>query len=305
VGDTSQTPPAQGSAVFTAASSTSLQIGQTYWTLTSNAGLNGAPAGTTVYLKNPSGDVFTTTLHNIAYGGTFNINKVNNVVPTTAWHWDIGGNPTYDITSVTEPTMPDTPWNLGTTWTIEFWIKANGASSTQQGLVCQDGWFGNLYGGNRDNAILVALVDGTLAVGQTNGYDANYYTEPPSGVWTHVAIVNNGGAQTVFYNGIEQVRASGNYGSASYTNNYMPLYIGKLGGGYDGFFDGKLTNLRITDRVEYAADFYPPATLPTKITDHTRLLWTPTDQALATDTSDTPHTITNNNGTAYSSDYVS
>jgi hypothetical protein len=103
----------------------------------------------------------------------------------------------------------------------------------------------------------------------------------------------------VFYNGIQQVQTNGDSGNGNYSNSTDPLYIGSLNTGNG--LDGKLTNLRITNTAEYATNFYPPTTLPTKISG-TKLLWNPTDQALATDTSDSAVTITNN-GVTYSSNY--
>ena len=105
----------------------------------------------------------------------------------------------------------------------------------------------------------------------------------------------------MFYNGIQQVQVNSDYGNGNYSDATNPLYIGSLNSG--NRFDGKLTNLRITNTAVYAANFYPPTTLPTKISG-TKLLWNPTDQALITDTSDSAATITNN-GATYSSSYPS
>ena len=211
---------------------------------------------------------------------------------------------------VSLPALPD--WNLGTTWTVEFWIYMNSSSigGNQSGgiwgLLNQKGWA-------TTDSINIALSGGYLQINQGNNtaYYNKYIPEPTPLQWVHVAIVNNAGTNKVYYNGIEQIPPAGissqDY-TASWTNSTNPLYIGSLGdsGGGAGSggstFDGKLTNLRITDRAEYLTNFYPPTVLPTRVTNHTRLLWTPTDQALATDTSDDPHTITNT-GVTYSSSY--
>ena len=212
---------------------------------------------------------------------------------------------------VSLPALPD--WNLGTTWTVEFWLYMNSSSVgtvNQQGgiwaLLNQKGWA-------TKDSINIALSGGYLQINQGNdtSYYNKYIIEPTPLQWVHVAIVNNAGTNKVYYNGIEQIPPGG-IGSvdytASWTNSTNPLYIGSLGdyaggaGSGGSTFDGKLTNLRITDRAEYLTNFNPPTVLPTKITNHTRLLWTPTDQALATDTSDDPHTITNT-GVTYSSSY--
>ena len=189
--------------------------------------------------------------------------------------------------------------NLGTTWTVEFSLYMNTSSvgGNQQGgiwgLLNQGGWA-------TLDSINVALSGGFLQVnrGNNTAYNNIIIGEPVPQQWVHVAIVNNSGTQKVFYNGIQQVEITGSgvpnsSGTASWTNSTTTLYIGSLNGPGGGGFDGKLTNLRITDTAEYTSNF-TPTLLPVKIPGHTRLLWTPSDQALATDTSDSPHVITNN-----------
>ena len=236
-----------------------------------------------------------------------------NTLVSTVFNYPTHGSAVFNFPQtdyISLPALPD--WNLGTTWTVEFWIYMNSSSDgavNQQGgiwgLLNQGGWAVK-------DGINIALSGGYLQINQGNNtsYYNKYIVEPTPLQWVHVAIVNNAGTNKVYYNGIEQIPPS-NINSrdytASWTNSTKPLYIGCLGSsGNDntggGGFDGKLTNLRITDRAEYLTNFNPPTVLPTKITNHTRLLWTPTDQALATDTSDDPHTITNT-GVTYSSSY--
>ena len=144
---------------------------------------------------------------------------------------------------------PTQPWALGTSWTIEFWIKANDKSTTAQGgiwgLLNQGGW-------NTVNSINIALSDDKLVVGQGAMNTDVRYTEPTVGVWTHVAIVNNSGSQTVFYNGAKQTKVEGSYDTANYTNNTDPLYIGRLAPIFGGFFNGEMANVRILNRPLYS-----------------------------------------------------
>ena len=244
---------------------------------------------------------------------TITVNR--NTLVSTVFNYPTHGSAVFNQPQtdyVSLPALPD--WNLGTTWTVEFWIYMNSSSVAGNqsggiwGLLNQKGWA-------TKDSINIALSGGYLQINQGN--NTSYYNklviEPTPLQWVHVAIVNNAGTNKVYYNGIEQVPpasiGSQDY-TASWTNSTNPLYIGGLGdsGGGAGAggstFDGKLTNLRITDTAVYATNFYPPTVLPTKITNHTRLLWTPTDQDLVIDTSDDPHTITNT-GVTYSSSYPS
>jgi hypothetical protein len=193
--------------------------------------------------------------------------------------------------------------NLGTTWTVEFSIymnySSNGVANQQGGIwgvLNQNGWA-------TLDSINVALSGGLLQVnlGNNTAYNNLATSEPVPQQWVHVAIVNNAGTVKVYYNGTQQVQIAGpnmpnGSGTGSWTNSTDALFIGSLGNGnsYGGnTFDGKITNVRITDTAEYTSNF-TPTLLPVNIPGHTRLLWTPSDQALATDTSDTPHAITNN-----------
>jgi hypothetical protein len=79
-------------------------------------------------------------------------------------------------------------------------------------------------------------------------------------VWTHVAIVNDSGTQKVYYNGVEQTKVSGTFGTASYTNGTDPLRIGRLGPQNGGTFDGKMAMVRISNTAKYSTAFTPSTT---------------------------------------------
>jgi hypothetical protein len=153
-------------------------------------------------------------------------------------------------------------WNLDTTWSIEFWIKAPGASngvggpsSGIWGLFNQAGW-------SSTNNIVVALSDGYLKfLSISNQANADVsFTEPTPGVWTHVAIVNNAGTQKVWYNGVEQTKVAGTFGTASYTNSTDPLYIGSLSPTNGSSFNGKLAMIRISNTAKYTGEFIATTT---------------------------------------------
>jgi len=188
-------------------------------------------------------------------------------------------------------------WNLGTTWTMEFWMNANNASSAginipggQWGLLNQGGW----YGGIPNNSILIGLAGGYLTVAQDTGTDIQF-AEPTAGQWTHVAVVNNGGGtgQKVYYNGVEQTKTSGTYQSNGWTNTTADLYIGRLSNQYAGYashFDGKMAMIRISNAAKYTAAFTASTTYgveaDTKLFLGSTVPWV--------DTSVSPHFITNN-----------
>jgi hypothetical protein len=186
-------------------------------------------------------------------------------------------------------------FNLGTTWTIEFWLKANAASQTAGGgiwgLLNQVGW-------STTNNIVVALSDNKLvflSVAESANEDVRY-TEPTVGQWTHVAIVNNAGTQKVWYNGVEQTKVSGTFGTANYTNGTDTLRIGRLGPQNGGTLNGKMALVRISSTAKYTETF--TATTTYGVEGDTRLFLgkvNPTVDGKA-------HAITNN-GVATSTDF--
>jgi hypothetical protein len=81
-------------------------------------------------------------------------------------------------------------------------------------------------------------------------------------VWTHTAIVNNGGgsAQKVYYNGVEQAKVSGSYTSNGKTNTSDDIYIGRLAPNDASYFDGKMAMIRISNTAKYLTAFTPSTT---------------------------------------------
>ena len=303
VNDTSLTPPVPSSGLFNQPQNDYLSVAQPSYTALGSA-VNHA------YLGNiSSGNIFKGSYPQPQVGwilignsavGPYQVTLTGVTDGGATWNLTWASQYANNLYMDENYTLYDpasAPFNLGTTWTVEFSLYMNTSSvgGNQQGgiwgLLNQGGWA-------TLDSINVALSGGFLQVnrGNNTAYNNIIIGEPVPQQWVHVAIVNNNGTQKVFYNGIQQVEITGSgvpnsSGTASWTNSTTTLYIGSLTGGCG--FDGKLTNLRITDTAEYTSNF-TPTLLPVNIPGHTRLLWTPSDQALATDTSDSPHVITNN-----------
>ena len=192
-------------------------------------------------------------------------------------------------------------WNLGNNWTMEFWIKSNNNSASninipggQWGLINQGGWY---YGMPDDNCILVGMAGGYLTINQSATGDISFI-EPTTQVWTHVAIVNNGGgsAQKVYYNGVEQTPTGANYTTNGKTNTTADLYIGRLAPNYGGYFDGKMAMVRISSTAKYTGAF--TATTTYGVEADTRLFLSKVNPTVDSKA----HAITNN-GVTLSSDF--
>lgn len=142
---------------------------------------------------------------------------------------------------------------LATSYTIEFWSKAATNSN------------GNIFTvmSQRDSqaSIDIFYQDGDLVI--RNGTVVT--AEPPPGVWTHVAIVSDNTALSVYYNGLSQ-SVSGDGGNLQ--DDIYPLSIG-CRGSYNNFqyFNGSLYGIRINNTVVYSTTFdpyevaFPPANI--------------------------------------------
>lgn len=150
-----------------------------------------------------------------------------------------------------------TDWALGTTWTIEWWSKATSASTGGGTIYTVMSQYDNLGGIGIDiyyqNNKLV-INNGTILA-----------DEPTSGVWTHVALVNNAGSTTLYYNGTS-VYTGGNWNLGLST---ATLVLGKRGQIPYQYFPGLLTSIRITNTAVYSTSRYtstvvysPPPVLP-------------------------------------------
>jgi hypothetical protein len=192
-----------------------------------------------------------------------------------------------------------THFNLGTTWTIEYWSKAVGASTT-----------GTIYsvmgqGFDAGSRFDIIYYNGRLCVKNDTG---GIVGEPTPGVWTHVALSSNAGNLKVFYNGVSVYEGQINY---SLSDASTALYIGRRGTGDFQYFSGKLTNIRICSTAKYSTDFTPNL-LPTLDSGHTAFMFNPTSRQVL-DEGDNGLRITNWNddstnprqtfGVTYSTEY--
>jgi len=139
---------------------------------------------------------------------------------------------------------------LGSTWTIEFWSNAASSSAGKTLPIISQATA-------TTTAIDIGYQNGYLLIGGTQ----TTITEPASGSWTHVAVVDTAGTVTVYYNGVNQ-------GSTGLTGvnvtNTGTIAIGTRGPSHYGsqYFNGYISNLRITDGIAvYTGAFTTPTTV--------------------------------------------
>jgi hypothetical protein len=306
----------EGASLEFTVGGTGIANGNYYWTVT-NSGDFGTASGSFSITSNtgsfsvtPTEDVttegaetFTVSVRSVSITGTVLATSESVTITDTS----LAPVPPFSLQFVQPqgdylsiPAGED--WLLVTTWTIEFWLKANSTADGSSnmsggiwGLLNQGGW-------GAVDQINIALSDAKLVVGGKNDGGDVRFTEPTPGIWTHVAIVNQAGTPKVYYNGVEQSVVSGTVDSLYYFSNLSDLYIGRLSpqytAGYNSPFDGKMAMVRISDSAKYLTAF--TATTTYGVDANTRLFLS----------SDTPlvdsmsHTVTNV-GVTQSTDFPS
>jgi hypothetical protein len=270
----------EGSSLTITVGGTNITNGTYYWTIETGAGEFDTNTGEVSVTDNsgtfsvtPTADVttegsetFTVALRSGSVSGsileTSESITINDTSLTPVPPFSLEFNqPQQDFVRVDASSA----FNLGNTWTMEFWIRSNNNSASninipggQWGLINQGGWYGGMPD---DNCILVGMVGGYLTINQSANDDIQF-TEPTTQRWTHVAVVNNGGgsAQKVYYNGVEQAKVTGSYTSNGKTNTSDDIYIGRLAPNYNSHFDGKMALIRISNTAKYLTAFTPSTT---------------------------------------------
>ena len=206
-------------------------------------GTNGAQNNT---FLDSSTNNFTITRNGNTTQGSFSPYGSN-------WSNFFDGSGDYLATSSTQ-IIPAT-----TTYTVEAWVYLTGDYSDYREIVTQ---------GSSGNAnrwlMLVNITDGILKI-QTGASSITTSFTVPQNTWTHLAFVNNSSSYTVYANGTSV---------GSGTNTVMPqntyVTVGAFQSGAE-YFQGYISNVRITNTAVYTSSF-TPSTTPLTAISGTRLL---------------------------------
>jgi len=182
-------------------------------------------------------------------------------------------------------------WNLGSTYTIEWWQNSPSSLPSSLYTVASQG--------DSSSAIDVFWESGALWL--RNG-SSGATGEPTPNVWNQIAVVSTVGALAVYYNGTA-VASSG--GGSSLSDVASTVAVGRRGPNNDfQYFSGKITGLRINNTAVYAGNFdvAAPAVLYPENIAGTVLLLQGAQANPYVDSSGSAHTITPNNMT-WSAEY--
>jgi len=184
-------------------------------------------------------------------------------------------------------------WNLGSTYTIEWWQNAPSSLPSSIYTVASQA--------PNNSSIDVFWNSGNLQLRDGNSGATG---EPTPNVWDQIAVVSTAGALAVYYNGTA-VASSGGGGNLSDVANTVA--VGRRGPNNDfQYFSGKITGLRINNTAVYAGNFdvTAPAVLYPENIAGTVLLLKGAQANPYVDSSGSGHEITPNNMT-WSTEYPS
>jgi phage-related protein len=220
----------------------------------------------------------TTGINTITnYGGT--ITSVASPIPF-AGTFSNGGFATASYLTVY---LPPKTWNpsTDTTWTLEGWLYM-----TTTGQFC-------LASGNTSGVTVFYIQWGGSGVAVSDGTNQPLYYSNTSLVintWYHIAVVNNGGTLSLYFNGV--LRASGANTLASNAIDTLLLGRNNYSGGGNYFLTGNLSNFRLVKgtAVYSGASFTVPTAALTAITN--TLVLTCQSSTTVIDNSSSPSQVT-------------
>ena len=214
------------------------------------------------------------------YGGT--ITSVASPIPF-AGTFSNGGFATASYLTVY---LPPKTWNpsTDTTWTLEGWLYM-----TTAGAFC-------LVSGQTAGTTVFYIQWGGSGVAVSDGTNQPLYYANPSLVintWYHIAVVNNGGNLSLYFNGV--LRASGANTLAS--NAIDTLVLGRNLASVPYFLTGNLSNFRLVKgtAVYSGASFTVPTAALTAITN--TLVLTCQSSTTVIDNSSSPSQVTSTGST--------
>ena len=185
-------------------------------------------------------------------------------------------------------------WNLGNNWTIEWWHKIPEGVDGFLSVLCQDA-----------NVPTYSGIDVFVNAGSIQMFNGGLqFSEAPAtrGQWNHIAIQKNSatGITSAYINGIFR-SVSGSHSGNIAPSSPMNVCIGSRtydGGAnfYDQYFNGQLSNIRISNTARYATTFTPPTTVVTDESTMLALDGSTGSGGMLVDES-SRHTITNNGAT--------
>jgi hypothetical protein len=266
----------EGSSLEFTVGGTNIPDGNYYWTVT-NSGDFGTTSGvfpmggnTGTFTVTPASDAttegsetFTVSIRSASITGTVlatsELITINDTSLTPKLQLTSGQALGFNGTDNRRVVIADnqSDWDLGDNWTIEWWQKVAGGAEGFLSILSLDSNV-DPYAG-----IDIFINNGSIqmANGNLNFSEAAATREE----WNHIAIQKNGTTLAAYINGVSQT-VNGSFNGTIISSSPLNLVIGSRtsDGGtnfYDQYFNGVLSNIRISNIARYSATFTPPTTL--------------------------------------------
>jgi len=276
----------------------------------------GGGAGGLVYIGNLQIPAGTTANVIVGSGGNVSARGGDSAIlpytPTYS-HW-FNGYSTYDYLTATIPTTTVTTTAAGSLFfvssSLQYLSIPSNSAFDQNGQFTWECWFyttnissGYIWGILQSGMLGLAVgnggVPGKLYVDKSFvGVQITSTTTITTNTWYHVAVCFDGTNTRLFLNGgLEGTVAGGGAVSAA------PLWIGNYNNGAL-YFNGYITNFRITKAPLYVAAFTPPSLPVTNLLNTKFLLLVANDANKIIDSSPSALTVTNNGSATFTSTVV-
>ncbi len=257
---------------------------------------------------------FSSSNHTIQTNGEVHHNATTSNFGSSSLYFDGTGD------RLTIGSANHSDWDFGTDYfTMEFWIKPNGADQAQVGSVILGKW--NVTG-TTDNSFMIALLEENDNTAKITAYFQNNCADTGAGVtltstsilnttvsssvWTHVAIqrkYNNqiGDVLELYIDGVQEDMKA--FGPSSLCTSNENL---QLGGSavFDWPYMGYIDEIRISNGARYDSGGFTPSTTAFSSDSDTKLLIHSDyeDASSFEDQSANAHTVTANGGVKHSTD---
>jgi hypothetical protein len=304
----------EGSSLAFEIGGTNIPNGTYYWTIETNAGDFATSSGSFSINNNygvitvtPTADTttegeesFTLAIRSGSISGpilessgsSFPINDTSLTPVTLTSGTALGFNGTDNRYVIVADNLAN--WNLGSNWTIEWWHKIPEGVDGFLSVLCQDA-----------NVPTYSGIDVYINAGSICMFNGGLnFSEAPAtrGQWNHIAIQKNSttGIISAYINGIFR-SVSGSHSGNIAPSSPMNVCIGSRtydGGAnfYGQYFNGQLSNIRISNTARYSTTFTPPTTVATDESTMLALDGSTGSGGMLVDES-SRHTITNNGAT--------
>jgi hypothetical protein len=153
-----------------------------------------------------------------------------------------------------------------TNWTIECWVYMNTTSGSRHILGYNNTIASDFWDLRVESAVPIFRRRISSAEVQISGGTILANT------WNHIAVVRNGTAVTLYLNGTSVGTNANVSMPTSLSDQVLGIGVNRYGQGYESYFDGYISNIRIVKGTAVYTSTFTPSTTPLTAITNTQLL---------------------------------